>query len=205
MESVIEVLGESYTQDDTFQSPFLGWEIPRIYSFVKSHIRSLEESTEQANGWTHFTFIIVDSTTIQDNTVRLCYDGPDYGEGHDDVEEIILKAARVSLDDGLVSLLQTTETLTGILSDHVGGYQQVFSQQPPAGLETFEGAEPGQYKIAPPRRARRNKRDALLEGEKLGMVDIERIALARSLRIDGPIQQGHALHFHHYLRTRPSR
>jgi hypothetical protein len=184
MKSIAEIYGNTYKPDDIFKSPFVDWDMPQIYTFVKSHLRSLEEATEEANGWTHYTFVVLDSITTKDGTILLCYDGPDYGEGHEDPDEIILKAARVSLND-LVSLLQTLETLVGILSDHVGNYERVLSQQPPASLESFPGAEPGVYKIAPPVRARRNKRVAIMQAEENGIGDETRIAFAKSLRVAG--------------------
>jgi hypothetical protein len=92
--------------------------------------------------------------------VLLCYDGPDYGE---DDEEVILKAARVSIGD-LATLLQTIETLVGILSEHVGEHAQVLSQQPPAMLEHWFGDLPATFHLAAPKVVRANKRKGFAAG-----------------------------------------
>lgn len=175
--SAEEVLG---SDEGPLRSPFIGWDVPRIYQFYKSHIRDSEDDNTSL-GWTHYTFVIVDEQTLEDETVLLCYDGPDYGETGD---EVVLKAARVPITN-LATTLQTIETLVGILSEHVGGYDMVLSTQPPASLEHIDGDPPGLFRIAAPKVARANKRSALMQAEREGFTSKEKIDFAISLRVKG--------------------
>jgi hypothetical protein len=164
-------------RQETFTSPFIGWDIKQCYAFIKSHIRDPDAGFR--HGWARYTFVILDAQSVDDHTALLCSDSPDLGERGN---EVILKTARVPLEN-LGTLLQTVETLVGNLSEHVAGYKQVLSQHPPACYEPSD--KPGVFRIAGERLARRNRRTALQDAEEDGVVAEERVEFARGLRVEG--------------------
>jgi hypothetical protein len=155
-----EATDDSSELSDTpgsFKTPFIGWTPETLYSFFKSHMRGPEDVIDTDNQFTHYTFLILDSQSLEDKSVLVCCNAPDFYENGD---EIVLKQNRMDLRKA-TSSLAGFEFLT--LAPSEWNSKMSISVMPPAILDTrgFED-QPGIVgKIATPAVARRNKWAAL--------------------------------------------
>jgi hypothetical protein len=121
MKSVAGVLANS-EDDHLSPSPFTDWETPRIYQFVKAHLRSPGDDIDRDKGWTQYMFAIIDGKegVEKEQNVVSCSDAREV-DG-----EICGKAAHVGINK-LEDLVWTLETLTGLVGGHVAGCKEVFT------------------------------------------------------------------------------
>ena len=144
--------------------PFSNWSIEELYAFYRQNLQAAPDA--ETHRYSAFTFLILDEESAKDKSLLMCCDAPDWGEKADDA---VLKSLRVSFSEagGDISSFEFLSMTPSELRKDGGLLVEPNPWMDQIVLEDGTKA----MMFGTPARARRRKRDALLDADLNGSVD----------------------------------